>query len=272
MTLRHAETLHTPLSVDSDFIDRLKSLVSFAREGLYESIAERHSLSIEDVRLLTAGVRVGDLNAAQVSASDDIRYYDRLSIKLRYRGTKQLTAQNLDEAVEYLRDEFGVCDQLNIVFGHTGAVHLEIDIDDKYESITYDIRASRILADTLQKRVVEMIKESAPAYPILHARSMNGALYIFVAVSVSAAYLIIMFKMQPYLAISKASIIALIGIPFFAAITVVAGPVISQYRKTFPITQFEFGNQKKRRDASKTATGFLVAGIALPIVLKVIGF
>jgi len=270
MSVKHAETLHTPISVDAPFIERLRALVAIARKRVLNDTSITTGVSIERIQEISNGSE--PIDAAERAARTTYDNANRLYIKLAYKGSKQLYANSIDECVEFLKDEFGLCQQLYLRYGEITGTQIELDFDDRFSMTTYEVRGDRQFADTLHIRVVELIRECAPDYAMFHRKFFDIVLMFLTAFSASFIYLRLAYEFHSEIGLTFDQIAPTVSIPFFLGLATFSGPLIRQYRKTFPVVQFEFGNQKKRRDASRKATFALLSAIVAPIVLSLVGF
>jgi len=270
MSVKHSDTLHTPISVDVPFIERLRALVTIARDRVMSDTSTKTGVSTKRIQEILDGSEPTD--AAERAAKTTYDNANRLYIKLAYKGSKQLYANSIDECVEFLKDEFGLCQQFYLRYGEITGIQIELDFDDRFSMTTYEVRGDRQFIDTLHRRVVELIAESAPDHAMLHRKGVDIILMFLAAFSAAFIYLRLAYEFRSEIGLSFDKIVPTASVPFFLALSTFSSPLIRQYRKTFPLIQFEFGNQKKRRDASRKATFALLSAIVAPIVLSLIGF
>ncbi|WP_288413100.1 hypothetical protein [uncultured Sphingomonas sp.] len=270
MPVRHTEQSHSPVSIDAEFIRRLRNLVDIARSHIIADIASRTGINADYLKSFSDGSEAN--SEKERNAISELRRLDSLKIKIRYNGTKHFTTSSFDEAINILEEEYGNCDQFDMDYGYRYDTLVGIDLDDKYDEITYNIIGERTFVDDMQRRVTEFIRESKPNYWPLYSRSADKHLSLLAALSLAVLFIMLAAKFRTQLGWPIEAILPLSGIPFFFSLVFLTRYIQKQYRKTFPFIQIEFGNQKRRRDGSKSATAFLVAGIFLPIVLSIIGF
>lgn len=272
MRAANEDKLTKPVSVDADFFQKIESLYSLSVAQKANDLSRSLGMSPGDVEAIIRGTDFAGSGNVEERLKAQILRESSLDINIKFEGKRKFGVSKIQDAISILNEEGGQVSEFRIEYGSVIDQYWNIDLDNKYSQNSYEVRGDRVYVDLITGRIVQLLTESEPNYSILHRSWFPTFFRITFSLSISVLYVYIVVRFKSHWAVDYKNLLPLVGFPFFASLTFLADPLVKRVERTYPFCQFEFGQQKKRRDAGRSLTIAIICSVVIPIILSIFGF
>lgn len=291
MKIQQPGAATNPISVDSHFFCGLRSTLEKVEAVGIRAVAATHKLSEETVAWIaldnpagSAGNgqanRVVPANVAQELQSIDdgnlgkirseIRDHTAISYVLSHKGPftvfqlvssrftqvgKSFEPENLDRLIKLLETEAGYPSSIRVESRAGSAFRLELVLGGVSSGAIYTMSGDEDDCAVIAGRVENMLQASAPQFSWLHRAWIQHLVALGCALCIGAAGATIFarFAGGGWLAVLAAAA----GLAFV--------PLKWTVRQAYPICQFDFGPDKRKRATYKAIVGLAFSAIVIPV-------
>jgi hypothetical protein len=280
-----------PISVDSQLFRRLRPILGKVRVMGIRTVAETHELSTETVEWLATGgpgeafgigraqplapdsvahelQSIDDARLATIRA--DIRNHTSFTYVLSHRGQftfwqlflplltrsgKSFEPDDLEELISLLETEAGYPSSIKVETRSGSAFGLHLVLGGVSSGAIYTVSGDDDDCAVIANRIGNMLRASAPSFSWLHRSWLRrlGALVCALCVGAAGAAPLTRFAGGWWLAV-------LAGVAILAFV-----PLQWAMQQAFPICQFDFGPDKRKRATYIGVLGLALSTIVIPV-------
>jgi hypothetical protein len=285
-----------PVSVDAQFFCSLKSILEKVRVIGIRSVAATHGLSKESVQWIAQSESGGtaangaadsappDAVDQELQSVDDDRFakirldigrYMSISYVLSHKGKfgilqlmhpvftrpgKSFKPENLENLIFLLETEAGYPFSIGIDAGDQSRFSLQVILGGVPRGAIYSISGEEDDCVVVADRVNNMLRASAPQFSWLHRSS--GRQFVALACALCVGMAIAAFFSRFAEGLWFPILVGVAALAFF--------PFRWTMQQAYPVCQFEFGPDKRRRATHKAIVGAALSVIVIPIIKAVV--
>lgn len=282
-----------PLSINEDFFEGLKAILSDFEEAILRAAAEKHGLPIASVKAALASEEAIPISYDAPDTSsleaiekhyEDIRKREKTSrmvndirsdLSVKYQvafvNSFSINVDSIKQLVEVISRETVRPDTLTVRAGLSYfAPSMTLSLSNAVKAARYEVQGDRTDVDCLSRRIKSLLDASPPAHPMLHGNVLKILLSAFVSTYGSIGLLQILFEALPPISVSSGNAILI----WIASMAALSWPMMfgltKLWESSFPRCQFEYGPDWRRLKSRRTVMLLIFTALILPTARSLI--